>query len=170
MKPFRFPVFLFFLFACVGSAGAQYAPDSYASIFDALRDRHAGQGDVSIDQPLNIKDLVGARQSGRNVETSNGRSFLLAQGYRIQVFSGNNQRTSKDETFEKERQLKELFPNLKTYVTYVAPFWRLRVGDYSSHDEAYYTQRRIAEAFPSFGKEMYIVREEVQIPLDYYPY
>jgi hypothetical protein len=170
MKLFLFFTGLFLVLTCVGNVSAQYLPGQYTTIFDALQEKQSGKGEVTIDQPLSIKNMVGARQSGRNVETSDGYSFLKTQGYRVQVFSGNNQRTSKDEAFQKEQQIKESFPGLKTYVTYVAPFWRLRVGDYSSHDEAYYTQRRIAEALPSFGKEMYIVREEIQIPLDYYSY
>jgi len=168
MKPFLFFTGLFLLLTCFGHVSAQFFPGQYITIFDVLQEKQAGKGEVTIDQPLNIKNMVGARQSGRNVETSDGHFFLKAQGFRVQVFSGNNQRTSKDEAFKKEQEIKELFPNLKTYVTYVAPFWRLRVGDYSSHDEAYYTQRQLTEAFPSFGKEMYIVREDVKIPLDYY--
>ncbi|MDR1200043.1 MAG: SPOR domain-containing protein [Tannerellaceae bacterium] len=170
MKPFLFFTGLFLFLACFGNVSAQYFPGQHTTIFDTLQEKQPGKGEVTIDQPLNIKNMVGARQSGRNVETSDGRSFLKTQGYRVQVFSGNNQRTSKDEAFQKEQQIKEAFPDLKTYVTYTAPFWRLRVGDYSSHDEAYHTQRQIAEALPSFGKEMYIVREEIQIPLDYYFY
>lgn len=140
----------------------------YGTIFDALQEKRPNKGDVTIDQPLAIKNMVGVRQSGTNVETADGRSILKTQGFRVQVFSGNSQRTSKDEAFKKEREVNEAFPQLKTYVTYVAPFWRLRVGDYASHDEAYFAQRQLSTAFPSYGKEMYIIREEVRIPLDYY--
>ena len=55
---------------------------------------------------------------------------------------------------------------MPTYVTYDAPFWKLRVGDFRSHEEAYHLMRQLMKAFPAFGKEMYIVREEIQIPLD----
>ena len=62
--------------------------------------------------------------------------------------------------------LKELFPDVSTYVTYNAPFWRLRIGDFRSHEEAYHMQRLLMDAFPAYRKEMYIVREEVKIPLN----
>jgi hypothetical protein len=168
MKPLFYIIWL--LITGLISVSAQSFPGQYTTIFDALQEKETGKGVVTIDQPLNIKNLVGARQWGINVETNDGRSFLKTQGFRVQIFSGNNQRTSKDEAFSKEKEVKEAFPALKTYVTYVAPFWRLRVGDYSTHDEAYYAQRLLTEAFPSYGKEMYIVREDVRVPLDYYNY
>ena len=49
---------------------------------------------------------------------------------------------------------------------YNAPFWRLRIGDFRSHEEAYHMQRLLMDAFPAYRKEMYIVREEVKIPLN----
>ena len=66
----------------------------------------------------------------------------------------------------KEKEIKELFPDVPTYVTYNAPFWRLRIGDFRSHEEAYHMQRLLMDAFPAYRKEMYIVREEVKIPLN----
>lgn len=138
------------------------------TIVDALQEKVPGKGTVVVDQPPAIRSLIGGRRDGLNIETTNdGRTLLKYQGYRVQIFSGNNQRTAKDEAFQKEKQIKERFPTLPTYVTYDAPFWKLRVGDYDSHEEAFYTQRQISEAFPSFAKEMYIVREEVKVPISY---
>lgn len=138
------------------------------TIVDALQENYPGKGTIIIDQPPAIRALIGGRRDGTNIETgTDGQTYLKHQGYRIQIFSGNNQRTAKDEAFSKEKQIKERFPSLSTYVTYNAPFWRLRVGNYDSQEEAYFTQRQIAEAFPSFAKEIYIVREEVRVPIHY---
>ena len=57
-------------------------------------------------------------------------------------------------------------PDVPTYVSYNAPFWKLRVGDFRSHEEAYHMMRQLMAAFPKYGKEMYIVREEIKIPLN----
>ena len=64
-----------------------------------------------------------------------------------------------------EQNGNEIFPDVPTYVTYNAPFWKLRVGDFRSHEEAYQMMRQLMGAFPGFAKEMYIVKEEVKIPL-----
>lgn len=100
----------------------------------------------------------------RRISTDDEMLFLEVSGFRAQVFSGNL-RNSKEEAFKKEKEIKELFPELATYVTYVAPFWRLRIGDYRSREEAYYTMRMLMNAFPSYAKEMYIVKEDIKIPL-----
>ncbi|MBP3518965.1 MAG: SPOR domain-containing protein [Parabacteroides sp.] len=135
-------------------------------IIDALQERVPGKGTVTVRQPDALRDRLGKRLYGEGVERIDDMAFLKIQGYRTQVFSGNNQRKSKDEAFRKEKEIKELFPDVPTYVTYNAPFWRLRIGDFRSHEEAYHMQRLLMDAFPAYKKEMYIVKEEVKIPLN----
>lgn len=167
MKNFPCILSLFMLLVCATGAFAQTsAGGSVQTIFDDLQTSKPGKGDVIINQPEALRKMVGVRLYGDNVEKTDSTAFLKIQGFRTQVFSGNNQRKSKDEAFDKEKKIKELFPDVPTYVTYTAPFWKLRVGDFRSHEEAYHMQRLLMTAFPSFGKEMYIVREEVKIPLN----
>lgn len=136
-------------------------------IIDALQERVPGKGTVTVRGSDALRNMLGKRLHGEGVEkTDSCAAFLKIQGYRTQVFSGNNQRKSKDEAFRKEKEIKELFPDVPTYVTYNAPFWRLRIGDFRSHEEAYHMQRLLMDAFPTYRKEMYIVREEVKIPLN----
>lgn len=130
------------------------------SIIDALHEPVPGKGTVEIKQPVALRNLLGTRTVSMNEDMP----FLEIPGYRTQVFSGNL-RNSKEEAFNKEKEIKAIFPELATYVTYVAPFWRLRIGDYRSHEEAYHTMRMLMDAFPTYAKEMYIVREDVKIPL-----
>ena len=131
-------------------------PGKGETIFDKLEKPESGKGTVSVKQSEKLKMLVGSRKTGANVEIEDEKAFLRAQGYRTQVFSGNN----------KEKEIKELFPEVPTYVTYNAPFWKLRVGDFLSHEEAYHMMRQLMDAFPAYAKEMYIVKEEIKIPLD----
>jgi len=145
--------------------GAQTVASS-ETIFDELVKSEAGKGNVEIHQTTAIRNLVGRRMSGSSVEKVGDDAFLKIMGYRVQIFSGNDQRRSKAEAFSKERQVKETFPDIMTYVTYRAPFWKLRVGDFRSHEEAYEVMRNLKEAFPAFAKEMYIVREEIKVPLN----
>lgn len=142
-------------------------PPSRYTIVDELLTPGPGKGSVYIDQPAALRNIIGARQPGTETETTaDGKSFMKIQGFRIQVFSGNDQRTSKDEAFRREKEIRELIPGIPTYVTYNAPFWRLRAGDFNSHEEAFPVQRQLMQAFPRYGKEMYIVKEEIRLPLD----
>lgn len=166
MNKFPCIVLLFMWLASIGGVSAQTSGGSETTIFDALQEQGLGKGEVIVNQSPAIRNLVGARMSGADVEKTGDVAFLKIQGFRTQVFSGNDQRKSKDEAFRKEKEIKELFPDVPTYVTYTAPFWRLRVGDYRSHEEAYRMQRQLMSVFPTYGKEMYIVKEEVKIPLN----
>lgn len=145
---------------------AQSAGNNPVTIFDKLSKEETGKGSVSVHQSEEIRSMVGAHKFGENVEQSGEETYLKIQGYRTQVFSGNNQRKSKDEAFRKEKEIKETFPDVQTYVTYNAPFWKLRVGDFRSHEEAYQLMRQLMSAFPTYAKEMYIVKEEIKIPLN----
>ncbi len=82
-------------------------------------------------------------------------------GYRIQVFSDNNSRTAKVEARNKARDISEKFPELRTYVIYNAPFWRLRVGDFRTPEDANDVVVRLKEEFPSFSKEIRVVRDRI---------
>lgn len=163
----KFPCILWLLcFMAVGLSAQGQMAGGVSNICDALQMSDPGKGDVVINQSPAIKKMIGVRLAGTDVEKTDTETFLKIQGFRTQVFSGNNQRKSKDEAFRKEKEIKERFPDVPTYVTYNAPFWKLRVGDFRSHEEAYHMMRQLVDAFPAYGKEMYIVREEIKIPLN----
>ena len=82
-------------------------------------------------------------------------------GYRIQVFSDNNSRTAKSEARIKASNISEKFPDYRTYVIYNAPFWRLRVGDFRTQEEANDVAVKIKEEFPKYSKEIRVVRDRI---------
>lgn len=135
------------------------------SILTELQNYRVGEGVVTIIQDPSIAALIGRRMPMYSSEMGVDSTMLTIQGYRVQAFSGNNQRASKDEAYAKKKKIEEAFPHIACYVTFNAPTWRLRVGDFRSYEEAYHFQRELMKAFPSFGKEMFIVKEEVKIPL-----
>ena len=92
------------------------------TIFDTWQKKELGKGMVVVNQPEALRNMIGKRLFGEGVEVTDSTAFLKIQGYRTQVFSGNNQRKSKDEAFQKEKEIKELFPDVPAYVTYNAPF------------------------------------------------
>lgn len=146
--------------------GASILSAQSTSIFDELQKREPGKGTITINQSDAIKGLVGYRLQGERLKEENNKKYLIYNGCRVQIYSDNRQRVSKDEAYARERRVKERFPDLPTYVRYVAPFWKLRVGDCRSYEEAYHLMLRLKEALPELRKEMYIVDETVSIPLD----
>lgn len=86
-------------------------------------------------------------------------------GFRIQVFSDNNSRTAKNEARTKSHNISEAFPHLRTYVTYDAPYWRLRVGDFRSRTDAEEAAEEIKRHFPSYSREVRVVRDRINYSL-----
>lgn len=103
-----------------------------------------------------IKDREKDEQTARPV---NGRMA----GYRVQVFSDNNARTAKNEARSKQRVISSRFPNYQTYVMYTSPYWRLKVGDFKTQKEANAAADELRKAFPSYSKEIRVVRDRVNI-------
>lgn len=159
-------LFLALPFLCAQTLPAD-PEEKPATILDELSRPEPGKGTVRIFQDPAIGRLIGSRLTNEHIEKNkdNDLAFLKMPGFRAQVFSGNNQRKSKEEALQKEKLIKEMYPDLPTYITYTAPFWKLRVGDFRSREEAYSLMRELKESFPEFAKEMYIVKDEVKIPL-----
>lgn len=84
-------------------------------------------------------------------------------GFRIQVFSDNNTRTAKNEARSKQRIISSRFPQYQTYVMYTSPYWRLKVGDFRSQQEANNAAEELRKAFPSYSKEIRVVRDRINI-------
>jgi hypothetical protein len=152
---------LLLLFLCQG-VGLQ----AQTSIFDALTKPEQGKGMVTIFQSQAIRALVDSHATRVKIETDGERSYMTVPGYTIQVFTGNSQRRSKDEAFSKKKQIDKIYSDTSTYVDYTAPFWRLRAGDFLTYEEALCMMYKLTASFPSFRKEMKIVRENIRIFLN----
>lgn len=83
------------------------------------------------------------------------------QGFRIQVFSSNAQRTAKSEAFAIERDLKNAFPEVGIYVSYTAPSWKVRVGDFKTSEEAQDFRSELIVAFPNLRNTTYTVKDKI---------
>lgn len=179
---------LLFSFICVGFASAQ----NMSSIISELNSNKKGQGNVVIYQDESIEGLIGTR-SGSNTTTdinsntstagtikgsndSNNiigesntglkpRSYIQTKGYKIQVFSGNNQRVSKNEAYSRKNQITREFPDEEVSVTFNSPVWRVRVGNFRTYEQAFETLKEMKKTFPSFGKEMEIKEAVVKLPV-----
>ena len=154
------------LFACLVVIGG-YAQSPQYSIFDALEKRpKPGGGGVIVHQSENVKRLVGTRIDSENVDLTSGKTYIKTMGYRIQVYSGNNQRTSKEEATSLQKKIKELFPGNEPYLDFIAPFWKLSVGDFPTFEEASIIKRDLHKAFPQRKNEIYIIESEIRLPLE----
>lgn len=88
---------------------------------------------------------------------------IVAQGFRVQVFSSNTQRTARQEAFNHESSLKEAFPDMKVYVSYSSPFWKVRIGDFLTQEEARKFTEELLFKFPELKGDTYTVRDNISV-------
>jgi hypothetical protein len=98
-------------------------------------------------------------------EPTDKNNAVTAVGYRVQVYSNNNARKAKSEAFELEEKLKEIFPDVKCYVSYSAPFWKVRLGDFSNYAEAVVFSKKVKKALPKLANEIIVTKENNTKPL-----
>ncbi len=84
-------------------------------------------------------------------------------GYRIQAYSDNNYKTAKAAAQKRARDIAMKFPQYRSYISYKAPAWRLRIGDFKTQREAQAALHRIKSVYPKFAREMVIVRDRINI-------
>lgn len=140
---------------------------SSKSIIDELNTHRPGQGNVMIYEDEAIVGILAKpNPTDLPVYTSDDgvTQYVMMSGYKIQVFSGNDQRRSKDEAYNKQRLINDRFEELETVVYFRSPRWILRAGNFRTREEADVMMKQVAEQFPDFGKEMYIVSDTVKIP------
>ncbi|HBG57955.1 SPOR domain-containing protein [Proteiniphilum sp. UBA1028] len=138
-------------------------------ILQSLNAAVPGKGKVTVYEDESIAQVLGRPMAPPRTVYSNAEGtiqYYKMRGYKIQAFSGNNQRTSKNEANRKQSLINASFPELETVVLFESPFWRLRVGNFETRDEAQKVMHELRKAFPSFGKEMYVVVDEVKIPIN----
>ena len=121
-------------------------------IFAQITTQSSG-GQVTITQPNWLRALVG--------KTFYAPGSIIT-GYRIQVYT-SNMRGAKQEAYRLASQLRSAAPELSSYVTYSAPFWRLSLGDYASRHEAQQQLNTLRASYPRLMREAYIVREKVRV-------
>lgn len=131
--------------------------DSVKNAFQIISEkRKPGEAGVTFHQDKKIEKAV--------IMTS-GSPGSMMPGYRVQVFSSNTQRTARQEAFNHESNLKEAFPEMRVYVSYSSPFWKVRIGDFVTQEEARRFTEELLQRFPELKGETYTVRDQISVPV-----
>ena len=90
---------------------------------------------------------------------------LIATGYRVQIYSSNLTRQAKEKAQEWKNTIESTFVGTRAYVTYQAPFWKVRVGDFTHYAEAVLFSKELKRTFPNEAGEIIIVKEKQVKPI-----
>lgn len=147
------------------SAAAQTVPTSIVEHIEA-------EGNIRIFQPAALLPLledVKAPEAAADTENGTSRHKTTSSqhgtrwGYRVQIFDDNNPRTARHEAERRHALVAQDFPQMKSYVTFNSPYWRVKVGDFRSRSEAEAAMAELRHAFPSMAAYMRIVRDKINI-------
>ena len=157
LRTFLLPVLL----AVCGTFTAQAQAYSIDSTIVQSLGRSLNGARVVLHQDSAL-DVRLSRNSGTLKVDKDGN--IATQGYRIQLFS-DNKRNSREEAELRSDVVAQDMPQIPIYVTYLSPFWRLRVGDYRTYEEANTQMQLLKKKFPKYSVEMRIVKDEIVLPL-----
>jgi SPOR domain len=127
------------------------------SLFSLLALGSFAQSDtnnVVVHKDPRIDLLVKKQIEINEITTRNNRRS--AQGFRIQVISTNN----RTKAMEAKTKIYQRFPELKAYLMYQSPFFKLKVGNFVEREEAENYLQDILQIFPT---GVYVVRDVVEV-------
>lgn len=143
--------FLLLAFPAALSARAQAAPHLFEpatrvqAAQDSLRQDSVRPGQVQVFESARIKALMG--------EYAAKKQPLM--GYRVQIFLGDR---ATAETVRRNFLLQH--PDLSAYLSYLAPNFRVRVGDLRDRVGAEFLRGQLQAEYPG----LYIVPDEIEPP------
>jgi hypothetical protein len=162
---FHYTILFLLLLLSVNEAYAQQKKEILRELNSAV----PGRGRVFVYEDESIGHVLGRSMSPPRTVYSNADGsthYYRIRGFKIQAFSGNDQRTSKNEAQRKQQLISNSYPEHETVVLFESPFWRLRIGNFETRGEAEEVMKEMVKSFPSFGKELYVVVDEVKIPVN----
>ena len=157
----KYALALFFCLGALNVSAQQTFTEKLQQVVDSV-------GKIVLHQEKTITDLVnGALKSTTKKIQADQDSIASAavdslshgtrvrNGYRIQVYFGDNSRKGKAEARAAGLRFRNYFPNQRVYVSFVSPHWLCRVGDFRTNEEAREILRQI--------REMGVFREAVVV-------
>ena len=109
---------------------------------------------VVVHKDPRIELLMKKQIEINEITTRNSRRFV--EGYRIQVISTNNRKKAMDA----KTKIYQRFPELKAYLMYQSPFFRVKVGNFMQREDAENYLQDILQLFPT---GVYVVRDIVEV-------
>lgn len=141
---------LFFFFTSITFVSSLFAQDS--SLL-----KLPGSASVVVHKDPRIDSLI-KKQSQIN-EAIFRNTRRTAKGFRILVINTNK----RNEATEAKTKLYTYFPELKAYLTYKSPYFRLKVGNFKEREDAEAYQKKINKYFPN---GVFVVNDIIEVKPD----
>ena len=103
-------------------------------------------------------DLLIKKQIQINEETSRD-ARKIGKGYRLLVINTNK----REEAIAAKSKVYTYFPELKAYLIYQSPYFKLKVGNFKERKEAEDYQRKLQKYF---SKGVFIMNDTIEVKLE----
>jgi hypothetical protein len=103
-----------------------------------------------------LLDTLIAKRFALNKETGIAPGVASSYGYRVQFFSGSNRK----DAYNAQTRLQNQYPELRTYILYSEPNFKVRAGDFRTRLEAEKLIQQLRPQFPS----LFIISEKINLP------
>lgn len=121
--------------------------------FQKISAQTTEQGTLTILASPGIDSLV-------RLHTAYNEAFPIISGFRIQIFyeSGNQ---ALDDCEKVQEEFSSKYDNIKAYIIFAAPYYRVRVGDFRTRLEAEKFLQRISRKYPN----AWVIKDEINLPV-----
>ncbi len=100
-------------------------------------------------------DLLVKKQASINKAVKKA-SVRTMRGYRLLVVNTNK----RDEAMDAKTKIYTYFPDLKAYLSYQSPYFKLKAGNFKTREEAEKYRKSMAPIFP---KGVFIINDIIEI-------
>lgn len=100
-------------------------------------------------------DMLVKKQIAINEETTRDTRRSMS-GYRILVINSND----RNKVFAVKAKIYQSYPELKPYLMYQPPFYKLKVGNFKTREEAEEYKKDLAR---EFATGLYIIRDIIEV-------
>ena len=90
------------------------------------------------------------------------RGEQTMDGFRVQVYASNRQQEAKKESAELQQRIEAVI-DVPIYTISEPPFWKVRIGNFLSREEATEYRTEIISLFPELQGSTYVVPDKVII-------
>lgn len=157
MRQLRFILLVVLFMNIMNMASAQEKPVTLVSV---LEDKVEGKGTIVVNRDLRLDSLIG------NYFNPSLSSQITVRGYRVQVYQGSNDRSSRTRAQYYEQVLKQRYgKEMPVYCYFKSPSWLCIIGDFLYYEDAYAAMRRIKKELGL--RTLFILpNQEIKVNLD----
>lgn len=143
-----------FIFSGYSALSQPSNAKNQTGIFDQLLSPDEnGNKLYSISQDEKLEQLL-------NHHISINKSRKGISGYRIQIYSGSGT-NARNEALKVQAAFMKTFPDIESYLVYIEPNFRVRVGNFRNRAEGFATFKKVSAVYPQC---YFVIEKEMNFP------